>query len=256
MKSINFLQTVLHYKAQYLAALSNAFLPWKSDDSQSNLLWNSKNSSLTSRPVGEGSYLELVYNNYTLIYHGQGFSFEFALANKKEEEIIAWVKSQLERDGLLSNNYGMNFTYSLPVFHAEIDRWDTNHTRLVRLLADWRSLSQNNLEKIAAFYPQHSEIRVWPHHFDTGMLLDCGNDFENGVGLGYAVKDNLSQTPYYYVYPFSKKTLDFKKLPKLEEGNWHFNDWKGAILPVHSQLTSSQVLSFYTQATNAFVDIF
>jgi len=256
MKSINFLQTVIHYKAQYLAALNNSFLPWKPDDSQSNLIWNTKNKSLVSRPVGDGSTLEFSYFNFVFIYHGQGFSAELNLANKKHDEIIAWIKTQLKRDQLQESNFGMNFTYSMPIFHAEIEKWDANHTRLVRLLADWRSMSQINLEKMAAFYSQHSEIRVWPHHFDTGMLIDCGNAYEDGVGLGYAMKDNLSQTPYYYVYAWSKKTLDLSNLPKLNQGHWHINDWKGAILPVHSQLSSSQVLDFYTQATNAFVDIF
>lgn len=254
MDELVFLQTMLHYKAQHLAALSNSFLPVLEDDSQSNFGWNIKRESFVSRSLPNGSYLELSCKAFTYFYHGNGFKVDLPIAGRKDIDISLWIKEQLVKDGLDASKYPAKLGYKLSHFEAQIDKWNVKLKRAAKQLSAWRTLAQNGGEKLGEFYSHHSEPRVWPHHFDTGMLVDLGDDYTKGVGIGYAIKDAVYPSPYYYAYAWGGNALDHDTLKRLSKGIWKNGDWKGAILPVSQGLKEEDVFQFYLEATNTFVE--
>ena len=254
MDELVFLQTMLHYKAQHLAALNNSFLPLLEDDSQSNLGWNMKRESFISRDLPNGSYLELSCKSFTFIYHGKGFKADLPIAGRKDIDIELWIKEQLVRDGLDASMFPAKLNYKLSHFEVQIDKWNTKLKGAAKQLSAWRTFAQNGGGKLGEFYSHHSELRIWPHHFDTGMLVDLGDAYTKGVGIGYAIKDAVCSSPYYYAYAWGNNTLNHDAMKPLTCGLWKNGDWKGAILPASIELREEDVFQFYLEATNTFVE--
>lgn len=50
----------LHWLAQVLGAVGDAFLPRADDDSQSNLHWSADHEALVGRPIGDGARCALL----------------------------------------------------------------------------------------------------------------------------------------------------------------------------------------------------
>lgn len=254
MDELVFLQTMLHYKAQHLAALNNSFLPVLEDDSQSNLGWNIKRESFVSRALPNGSYLELSCKTFTYFYHGNSFKADLPIAGRKDIDIELWITEQLVKDGMDASEFPAKLSYKLSHFEAQIDKWNAKLKSAAKQLSAWRTLAQNGGNKLGEFYSHHSELRVWPHHFDTGMLVDLGDEYTKGVGIGYAIKDAVCSSPYYYAYAWGSKTLDHDSLKPLSKGVWKNGDWKGAILPVSLDLKEEDVFQFYLEASNTYVE--
>ena len=245
--SINYLQKLLHRKAQYLAAFNNSYLPWEKDDSHSNMEWISREHLLGSRQV-ENHSLQLSYDNFSLVFNGPTIQSGLDLVGKSHDEIHDWLINQLNRSSLDPGRFAYRYSYSLQPFKAELETWTSTIRSQLSLLSLWRSVAQKALEQVGKDH-KSSEIRIWPHHFDTGMLIDGGEHFNMGIGLGYAMADSISKRPYYYAYSWGME-IPFHDLENPAYGTWHINDWKGAVLPVHPEITRNQVFSFYQSAAD------
>jgi len=106
------------------------------------------------------------------------------------------------------------------------------------------------LDLIASHHKNTTEIRIWPHHFDTGMLIDLSaqKDMSIGLGLGYAIAVSLSEVPYYYCYGWGK-TIDYSQLSALKNGVWINTNWKGALFPATDSRDLKTVVNFYQEAS-------
>jgi len=254
MEELVFLQTMLHYKAQHLAALNNSFLPLLEDDSQSNLGWNAKRESVVSQDLPNGSYLELSYKTFSFTYYGKSFKANLPVAGRKDIDIELWIKDQLVQDGLDASRFPSKMSYKLSNFEAQIEKWTPKLKATAKQLAIWRNLAQNGGDKIGEFYSNHSELRIWPHHFDTDMLVDLEDSYTKGAGIGYAIKDTVCPTPYYYAYAWGNSALNHDTLKTLTKGEWKNGDWKGAILPATTDVQEEDVFRFYREALNTYVE--
>lgn len=253
MEELVFLQTMMHYKAQHLAALNNSFLPAQKDDSQSNLGWNTKRESIVSQNLPNDAYLELSYKTFSFTYNGNGFKSNLPVAGRKDIDIELWIKEQLVKDGLDARQFPSKLGYKLSNFEVQIDKWTPKLKGTAKQLAAWRTIAQNTGAKIGEFYT-HSALRIWPHHFDTGMLIDLENDYAKGVGIGYAIKDSVCPAPYFYAYVWGNIALNYNDLKPLTKGSWKNGDWKGAILPAETGLQEEDVFRFYREALNTYVE--
>ncbi len=102
------------------------------------------------------------------------------------------------------------------------------------------------------------EIRIWPHHFDTGIYVLSRPGMH--IGFGLAMADALSGSPYFYMagYP-TQDGLDYSKIPSLNTGRWEIGEhWNGAILPIPSIQKDSveemhiTIKQFVTETMNFF----
>jgi hypothetical protein len=256
MEELMFLQTMFHYKAQHLSALNNSFLPLLEDDSQSNLYWNCENASLESRRLENGSFLSFDYLNFQLIYQSEKSSSELSLLCSTEIDTLLWIKNLLLEDELDGEKFQPKYSYKLPQFEAQVEKWGPTLKKTARQLSEYRCLASMGLSSLFEEFNHLTEIRVWRHHFDTRMLVDLDNNFTKGLGLGYAIKDNICNTPYYYCYAWSDGQIKFDNLPKLDHGKWLISkDWKGTVLPIEPELNSDKVNAFYKESAAAFLQI-
>lgn len=108
--------------------------------------------------------------------------------------------------------------------------------------ANYRFNANLILSDFADQYNLLKEVKIWPHHFDTGFFIGLENN-EKGeliksVGLGFAIPDSMIDEPYYYL-SFWSSDGDFKpSKTELNFGKWMMPNWNGAILTI-SEINSA-----------------
>ncbi|QLE01744.1 hypothetical protein HX109_09305 [Galbibacter sp. BG1] len=245
MDLTNEIQNKFHHLSQYLAAFSNSFLPKREDDSQSALLWSISNSALQSQKV-ERIFLELSYQDFFLrIYNGKDFK-ELDLLGLTKSGIDSWIRETISDFGLPASNFHYNLGFQLNTDFDTFVAIDNDDEKIILKLIEDRNIAQKILEELKKEFKTTSTVYVWPHHFDTGLLLYTNETRKKGYSLGYSKADNkVCDQPYYYAQAFSDKQIDYTNLEQLTTGQWVFGQWQGAIIPTDRPYDTKTIEEFY-----------
>ncbi len=240
-----------HIAAQYLAAAGISFLKAEKDDSHTNLQFVVGNRSLHSRPLSEnGDTISFNYDTYALEWHSVKGSNSISLEGKRHDEVLKWISKMVVWSGL-KKNFHYKFHYEAPYKITDNFQFAVNWEKLGEL-SRIRVLAQNVVESFIIRQNLDSEVRVWPHHFDTGAYSLIDNNPKLAVGLGLAIPDTLCQEFYFYISVYDGHiSMDTSNLLPLNHGIWKNNGFKGAILPA-SETTAVQVEQFFDQALNMY----
>ena len=248
MERRNTVQNKLHHLAQFLAAFGNSYLPKAGDDSQSNLEWSVNTKALLSRTV-HGIQMALHFQDLKLKIAKDNNTEALYVPDLSHDDIDFWIRKTLAASGLDADAYHHLLGFNLETEFNNFTTPDAEDEKAISDLIRNRDLAHSGLEEIQKHYESTTEIRVWPHHFDTGMLIDMSKEknLSKGIGLGYAVADAISKTPYFYTYAWSNKDVVYENLPELTQGTWVIEDWKGAIMPVNTRHDTNSVNAFYQE---------
>jgi len=228
----------LHQLVQVIAKANRTFVPKKGDDSHTNLYYD---------PLGGkiyGRWIEIRENRIILALNLNAYAFEiidehynnicdFPILGEKIPELEKVMKKGLHDIGLDVQEF------SDPL-HFKITDYPFKNEPFGYLpdngLEQWKKIRKHVNEMclhVQGFLQVESEIRIWPHHFDTGIYIEPNADL--AIGFGLAMADQMEPSPYLYLSgnALDKEDLKFKDLPKLRTGRWVMSEqWKGAILPI------------------------
>jgi hypothetical protein len=238
----------VHLAAQYLAAAGISFLDKKEDDSHTNLQYNADEATLHTRPLNEaGDTLSFNYNDFSLVWNDNEKNKVFGLDGKSHEQVLKWIQATTTvADLKLPYRYQLH--YELPYEITDAFTFKLSDLSALKKLGDIRTLAQNVLEVFVEEQQLKSEVRVWPHHFDTGAFAPLKNNTDVSISLGMAIPDTICDDHYFYIAGYKEgNALVTNKLPRLSVGKWMNEGFKGAILPVGNS-NSITVHSFYKEA--------
>ena len=245
---LNQADRTFHSLAQLIALTGTNQLAIQIDDSQANIIWNSDQARLEGNPFERmGQQLRLVIDLPT-------FSLQFLDENDKPiDTFYAYNKTPTQATDwwwAVMRSWGFNPTkplnYQLEVTPVALD---TQYSRPAkqREWAYWRTMANQKLAELNSISGRSSDIRIWPHHFDTGIyysILDEQGQERAAIWAGYAIADGVSTEPYFYLSGYDRKyPIDFTTTDKLMIGQWLSRpDWQGACLPV-SQITEPEQIT-------------
>ncbi|WP_040281638.1 hypothetical protein [Psychroserpens damuponensis] len=241
----------MHLAAQYLAAAGISFLEKKDDDSHTNLGFNIKDALLETHVLSNnGDQLCLNYNTFSLQWKsGEGFITSFLLDGKTHKEVLTWLKDTSKKH--LNKAYNYHLHYDLPYTIHDDFVFLLKTTSQLDALVHLRTMAQLSLEQINLDFKTNASIRVWPHHFDTGIyttLVDQTISF----GLGLAIPDDLSEVHYLYISAYKDgQAVTTSGFSPLQKGRWINNNFKGAILPA-TGVTKQDAIIFFKAAINHY----
>ena len=105
------------------------------------------------------------------------------------------------------------------------------------------------LEQINEDYNLNASIRIWPHHFDTG-IYSAIPDSDITIGLGLAIPDSVCDAHYLYITGYkSGAVMATSNLDKLSIGEWKSEGFTGAILNADN-IVESDGVAFFEEAIN------
>lgn len=134
----------------------------------------------------------------------------FPLAGQTLAQALLWADSRygVPRGAHLRD-------YDLPLSPLRTGARFVGYPDQLAELARWYELGQTVVATVAPA----DGIRIWPHHFDLGAIVD-------GVGVGLSPGDGYYDEPYLYVTPRTGDT----RVPALPTGRWRTEEWSGAVL--------------------------
>ena len=244
--------TYLHYLSQNIAKVNITCLPKKDDDSHTTLSFDPVYRSLAGRWITRGEIklifaLDLLNSRY--VWRDEYFSewASISFEGKTESEVEAEINESIvslfpEKAPLVSKLH-----FEIPEYGYGKSVLKAVSFETIMLWADCRRLANDACLSVLHALHRSDEIRIWPHHFDTGVYVDVNDRI--GIGFGLAMADSMSESPYFYLSGYPKgDSLNFDDVPDLLQGEWIVNDsWKGAILSImdiDAEYSSSQLNVF------------
>ena len=240
-----------HFAAQYLATASKSFLPAKSDDSHTNLGFDVDMLSLTTHPLSEnGSFLAFNYKNFCLEWSTAKGKTVLPLDQMRHNDVLQWLEEQAKKD--LGKAYIYDLHYELPYTIDDNYKFKLKDPKDLERLSDLRVLAQLGLEAVAEEYQLGTDIRIWPHHFDTGGFAALP-DTNLSLGFGLAIPDSLCNSHYFYLSAYHNNTMvSTAGFSSLQHGAWLNTGFKGAIL-ASDGMSEKSVFSFFKEAIKQYL---
>jgi len=232
-----------HHAAQFIALAGRHLIPRLPDDSNTSMKYIPEREMLVGNRLPGGIRIALHLPGLVLQLLDDHFDVKkkLPLEGKSKSRVFEEVKQMLGDSGLDVSSLKNELHYEIPSHPLEDGSPFT--------VQDAGSFSENSLYRqnaeiilndIVAAHDHTPPVRVWPHHFDTGMLIPLAFNEENkvskSIGLGWAIPDSMVKEPYYYLNIWSEKPVNgFNNLSSLPAGEWMNPDWNGAVLK-HSEL--------------------
>ena len=191
------------------------------------------------------------YNTFSLDWKSIHKTTSISLNGKTHKAIIDWISNKTQK--AIGKPYEYAFHYDLPYTISDeftFELKDANRldelleNRILAYLIIVEFLSTNNLK---------SEIRVWPHHFDTGAFVIFDKDSGLSIGLGFAIPDAVVQEHYFYIGGYKEHDgIDTSSFTELTYGQWSNEGFVGTILSI-SKTNKTKGVAFFNEALSAYV---
>ncbi len=256
MTTYNHFDQRIHQLCQIIAKVNRTYVPKKADDSHTNLYYDSVSERMVGRwivtPKGKGL---LAFNINTQTFEW----LDETLAVKAQITAIGKTDDEIEIDLVpILQSYGLDTQEVRIPLHFEIPKYPFYNQPIepfhILHLEEWKSyrtLANEVFATILGSLQIESEVRIWPHHFDTGIYVEPHQHI--GIGMGLAMEDSMVGAPYFYIagYPLKAGEIDFQNRPTLKNGQWRIkSNWKGGILSLATLLKNggdrkATVLAFY-----------
>lgn len=230
----------LHNAVQFIALTGQYYVSKKEDDSHTSMQWDNESLSFIG-PLVEGprpfrACLQARNMNLLLADENQREINSLHLPGVTRGFAFAWLREQVSYLGKDPGELRNRMHYAIPK-HAIQDcgPFRISDPESFRELSRQRTNAGLILKALSGNFEERTEIAVWPHHFDTGMVIIVNRNEEGKqmktIGTGYAVNDEYSDQPYFYVNIWNAtQEIKLADLPGLRLGKWQQEGWKGALL--------------------------
>jgi len=237
MKQYNDTDRRLHLLCQIIAKANRTFVPAKEDDSHTNLYFDSLGDRITGR------WIEV--NNDKLLFTITLSNLSVEVLNNSQQPVASYVtvgkmisevEMEIEKDlpswGLNKSGFREDLHFEIPEYSFVSEPVSSLDLEAIMEWKQFRLLANEACALLLGYAQSQVEIRIWPHHFDTGIYTDIKPNI--GLGLGLAMEDEIVGAPYFYMSGYPKNgTIDYVALPEGSGWEWKISEeWNGAVLSI------------------------
>ncbi|UTW66617.1 hypothetical protein KFE94_00465 [bacterium SCSIO 12643] len=259
MSDYTYIDQRLHLLSQIIAKANRSFIPKRDDDSHTNLGFDPISNRILGRWIQTSSErLMLTYNLNLQEFQWINDHQEIKVTISSKNKFITQIEMELIRlsDSLSLENsdFSAPMHYEIPDYSFKNDPIPEFSSGQIKEWVHYRTLANTASFEFIQHVGIHEEVRIWPHHFDTGIYIVVNKQL--GIGFGLAMEDGLANIPYFYMSGYGlKNELEYQNLSEPGIGRWEIGPhWKGALLPI-DQIKSDQTLhQFMKDASGYFLE--
>jgi len=242
----------MHLASQYLAAAGISFVEKQDDDSHTNLGFNTEKGIMYTRALSDnGDQLILNYNTFSLDWKGVNKTTSISLNGKTHKDVIDWISNSAQK--VIGKPYRYAFHYDLPYTISDDFTFELKDANRLNDLLENRTLAYSIIEEFLTINNLKSEIRIWPHHFDTGAFVLFENDSGLSIGLGFTIPDAVAQEHYFYIGGYKGHDAIYtSNFTELSHGHWSNEGFVGAILSI-SKANKTKGVTFFNEVLSAYL---
>lgn len=192
---------IIHQLAQIPAKFNRTFVKAKDDDSHTSIGYGPVNRRLFSRwtNLTEARHilsLELETFTFVLLDDSYRRELEVVTQGKTYHEVEEELAHALNEIGIPSRGLVKPMHYEIPDYGLENEPIEHLSKADFSEWTDLRALASYACHQIQAHFQVREEVRIWPHHFDTGIFVPLNQKLS--IGFGLAMQDKFVDTPYFY----------------------------------------------------------
>lgn len=226
----------LHLLSQIIAKINRTFIAAQKDDSHTNLFFDPASKRLYGRWIStvEGTIV-LALNILTQSFEWVNNRLQKIIAinyiNKTIGQIEEEIAESLTILGIQAEGFNKKMHYSIPEYSFANEKMEAFTPEAINQWSYIRRQANEAAMLCLGMVQQYAEIRIWPHHFDTGIYLESQKEL--AINFGFAMQDEMINSPYMYISGTPKnKEINYLDLPDIGIASWEVNNqWKGAVLP-------------------------
>lgn len=222
----------IHALVQLLTKSNRTYLEARQDDSHTNLFFDPLTSRIYGRWLDGGSKriilaLNLDQQQFEILSTAYEVMHKIQVIDKTFTELEKSMLGILEKLGFNSAGFAEPLHYEIPRYSFAGKPFAAFDPEGLKQWLFFRSLANDAGAAVLGHLQIEGEVRVWPHHFDTGIYAQVSEGL--GIGFGLAMADAIADEPYFYLAGYATKPLEFSGLPDLSSGVWATEgSWKGA----------------------------
>ncbi|MDT8402294.1 MAG: hypothetical protein RQ743_11420 [Bacteroidales bacterium] len=266
MQEYNNTDRQLHWLSQVIAKVNMALVPEKEDDSHTNFYFDAINERLVGRWVEtpQGKILcGLNLTNLSLEWLNTMLQSQSVIniLNKKLKELEQEVSEYPKSLGLNTDKIASPLHFEIPDYKIPAIQPGELTKEGITKWSKIRDLANNACLATTGYLQAKSEIRIWPHHFDTSIYSQVTKSL--GIGFGLAMEDSMVGEPYFYLAGYSSGShIQYKDAPKLGSGKWITGEhWGGAVLSLSeiydlpSDLALEKIYKYVKRSVDWFLNL-
>lgn len=253
----------LHYAIQFIAATGAALAEAQPDYSHTSVSWNPERQWFVGVAIAAPSPFRVALDPVGLILmvlnaQNQPLA-SLPLDHQTMTQGLDWLKAELttlgvETDRITFLSYPPDFPDHAVAHGAPFDAGQPQaRVALVR----YYDRTYAWLQDIVMATEGASAIHIWPHHFDLATLISLSGTKDGeamSIGVGLSPGDDNDSEPYWYVTPYPYPSG--AALPELAgQGEWHTQQWVGAVLRAAQVEREGQVEAFLESAIAASLEL-
>ncbi len=227
----------IHWLSQAIAKVNRTYVKQEEDDSHTNLYFDPLSRRILGRWVDSpAGRIILVLDLNSFRFHWLDHQMRSAASAPGSDASVVEIERELAEYpaslGMDTNGLFRKLHFQIPEYKINRIAEEDFSMEGIRQWTYYRELANEASLSLLGYLQAQSEIRIWPHHFDTGIYIQLSP--ETGLGFGLAMKDSMIGEPYFYMAAYSGEgSIAYDQLPELSHGRWITGeDWKGAVLPL------------------------
>jgi len=242
-KELNDVLLQQHHAAQFIALAGRYLIPQQADDSNTNMHYDLDRKMLVGNELTDGLRLSLQITDPMICVLNDRFDCvcKISLEGKTKHKVFIELNDALAGSGIDVSGFKNELHYEIP--EHPLDKgaiFSENNPQYVQEIAYYRQNAEIVLNEIVKANELANQLKVWPHHFDTGTFIPFTHNEKGGVaqsiGIGWAIPDGMVKEPYYYLSFWPDKPDEgLKNMTALSAGQWMIPAWNGAVLK-HSEI--------------------
>ena len=242
----------IHFISQYLATSGKSFLEHRPDDSHTNVGFNSTTKSLETWDLDKNG-LKLIFDltQFKLKWNSEDL-LELELNGKSHRQVVEWLEKSAIQVGL-KKPYTFDLHYDLPFEWNDQLSFELNEQNSLKELIRLRILANGVLDSFLSSANLKSDIRIWPHHFDTGAFAILEDSSGKSIGMGMAIPDALINDHYFYLSGYhGHDGINTSGFKTLSMGEWKNEGFKGAVIAA-SNITNEEAIKFFEESYQEYL---
>lgn len=254
----------IHWLSQVITKANRTFLPAKDDDSHTNLYFD----SIANRLFGR--WIDVPRGKIILSLNLQSDSFDWldeklsvldrvTVYNRTMDQLEKAVSEYPASIQLNTEKFFSPLHFDIPDYAIDTLADKDLSPEGIKQWIYYRELANRACLNMMGYVQLESEIRIWPHHFDTGVYTMVTAHL--GLGFGLAMNDGMVGQPYFYLSGYNEQNpISYENLEQLTKGSWKTGEqWNGAVFPLNSleafseKEAGSMIRTFIKEATDWFL---
>jgi hypothetical protein len=236
MQDYNRIDQHLHQLVQTIAKANRTFVLAKEDDGHTNLYFEPVSCRIYGHWIvsKEERYilsLNLIKSEFEWLNDEWSVVQSHSIVGRTQSQMESDIQGGLPQLHLDPTPFITDLHYEIPDYNLGEHTWEAFSMTAVKEWVKWHVIANEASLLVSGALQSPAEIRLWPHHFDTGIYIQPNK--KRGIGFGLAMQDSIVGAPYFYCTgtDLMGKELVYSNLPDLTFGHWVVGGtWNGAVL--------------------------